>query len=173
MLFITNFSRKSVKFNKLKENISVFTKLFLVMGILWVFEILSLHVHNPLFSLVFGILNISRGSFMFIIFILKTSVLNGLNKLFQSKPIPEENISHNSSRWRSRARGRTYEASVCDTELWGSGISCVHVIVSLIKDCLLYKTRNIKRLNTLADMIYWEKWWDFWKPFDNKIQYHT
>ena len=117
MLLITIFSRKSVKFNKLKENISVFTKLFLVMGILWVFEILSLHVHNPLFSLVFGILNISRGSFMFIIFILKTSVLNGLKKLFQSKPIPEENISHNTSRWRSRARGRLYEASVCDTEL--------------------------------------------------------
>ena len=126
--------RKSVQSNKMRKNILIFTKLFFVMGILWVFEIVSLQVHNALFSLVFGILNVSRGHFMFIIFILKTSVLNGLKKLFQSNPNCDENLSQNTSQWRSRAKGRKHEASLLQTELWENRISCIHVIVSLIKD---------------------------------------
>ena len=57
---------------------------------------------------------------MFIIFILKTSVLHGLKKVFQAKPNPDEDmLSYNSSRWRSRARGKNTETSACDTEMLG------------------------------------------------------
>ena len=125
-LFNQYYYRRNVKKNRMKENLSIFTKLFLVMGILWGFEIMSLHINSPIFSLIFGILNISRGSIMFIIFILKTSVLNGLKKVFQAKPNPDEDmLSYNSSRWRSRARSKNTETSACDTEqLW---VTCTFV----------------------------------------------
>ena len=120
LIHLHQYYRRNVKKNRMKENFSIFTKLFLLMGILWGFKIISLHVNSPIFSLVFGILNISRGSIMFIIFILKTSVLHGLKKVFQAKPNPDEDmLSHNSSRWRSRVRGKNTETSACDTEQLG------------------------------------------------------
>ena len=100
--------RKTVNKLKMKENVLIFTKLFLVMGILWGFEILSFHVHSHLFTLIFGILNISRGSFMFIIFILKSSVFSGLKKLVHPQPNPEDMLTY--------SRGMKTETSVCDTE---------------------------------------------------------
>eukprot|EP00092_Neocalanus_flemingeri_P104693 GFUD01134129.1.p1 GENE.GFUD01134129.1~~GFUD01134129.1.p1 ORF type:complete len:251 (-),score=56.59 GFUD01134129.1:105-758(-) len=107
--------QKSVKKNKMRENLTIFTKMFLVMGNLWVFELVSHHVDSHLFSFVFGILNLSRGSFMFIIFILKTSVLNPLKKLFESKQNNDSLMSEYSSCQRSKT-SKT-EISFCDTEL--------------------------------------------------------
>ena len=107
-----------MKQDKMKENLIIFAKLFLVMGILWACEILSQLVDNSMFSLFFGILNISRGSFMFIIFILKTSVINGLKKLVQSKSNQDPIASEYSSRWgRSKKNRRKTETSLCVTEL--------------------------------------------------------
>jgi len=106
-------SRNNVKGNKMKDNALIFTKLFLVMGILWGFEIVSLHVHNSSFSLVFGILNISRGSFMFVIFILKSSVFKGLKELFEPISNMEERTNLQS---RSITTCGKTETSLCDTQ---------------------------------------------------------
>ena len=112
LYFFFKFCRKNVRGeNKMKENILIFTKLFLIMGILWGFEIVSLHVHSSTFSMLFGILNISRGSFMFIIFILKTSVFNDLRKRF------ENNEKSTFIATRNTVTGMKTETSFCDTEL--------------------------------------------------------
>jgi len=108
-----NSIKNNVKGNKMKDNALIFTKLFLVMGILWGFEIVSLHVHNSSFSLVFGILNISRGSFMFVIFILKSSVFKGLKELFEPISNMEERTNLQS---RSITTCGKTETSLCDTQ---------------------------------------------------------
>ena len=131
----------------MKENLLIFTKLFLVMGILWAFEIVSHYIDSRMFSLVFGILNISRGSFMFIIFILKTSVLQGLKKLFQFKPNQYPMVSDYTSLWRSRnKRGKTSTTS-CVAEFWNGWVEyCKGINVnakSLINQNKIFISRNV------------------------------
>ena len=105
------FSRNCVKQNQVKENLKLFPKLFLLMGILWAFEMVSHHVSSRVFSLVFGILNLSRGSFMFIMFILKTSVLKGLKKRFRSKPNQDTLVSDYTRRRKSTISRKKTETS--------------------------------------------------------------
>ena len=53
------------------DNLVIFTKLFFVVGILLICELLAPVVKNDMFTIIFSVLNLSRGTAMFLVFCVK------------------------------------------------------------------------------------------------------
>lgn len=73
-------------------------KLFIVMGITWVFELVSIYVRpSEALWLVFDIINVLQGLWIFFIFVLKDNVWKGLKKKLGYKDVRDASQTHTTS----------------------------------------------------------------------------
>ena len=74
--------------------VALYTKLFVIMGILWIAECLEHFlkktnvIENSIIFDIIAVVNMLRGFFIFIIFICKKSIWKGLKKLVLKSPDP-------------------------------------------------------------------------------------
>ncbi|TMW44874.1 hypothetical protein DOY81_010048 [Sarcophaga bullata] len=87
-----NLAKMTLKSRFIQENVMVILRLFLIMGISWIFDILSYCLrHYEEWQIVFiasDVLNAIQGLLIFVLFVLKGNVLKLIKNRFQTRIIP-------------------------------------------------------------------------------------
>jgi len=114
-----------------KEQLGLYTKLFLVLGVLWILECVhifvedSLQKHNANYVVIFGFfdaLKLLRGLFFFMIFIFKKSVVKkmrnylnsfGSNRYVQNRQSIQTQTSKTSARTLSSRSSKSSTHNKC------------------------------------------------------------